>query len=61
MTSMIAAVQPVHVAIWIEAGTRELATPSIKQWPAAIRHLFDWLVAGQKDDKPAISRNLIIT
>ena len=43
----IAAVQPVHVATWIEAGTRELAAPSIKQRLAAIRHLFDWLVTGQ--------------
>src|SRR5271154_3245143 len=36
----IAAVQPVHVATWIEAGTRELAVPSIKQRLAGIRHLF---------------------
>jgi site-specific recombinase XerD len=43
----IAGVQPVHVATWIEAGTRELAAPSVKQRLAAIRHLFDWLVAGQ--------------
>jgi site-specific recombinase XerC len=43
----IAAVQPVHVATWIEAGTRELAAPSVKQRIAAIRHLFDWLVTGQ--------------
>ena len=43
----IAAVQPVHVATWIEAGTRELAAPSVKQRLAAIRHLFDWLVTGQ--------------
>jgi integrase len=43
----IAAVQPVHVATWIEAGTRELAAPSIKQRLAALRHLFDWLVNGQ--------------
>jgi site-specific recombinase XerC len=43
----IDAVQPVHVAIWIEAGTRELAAPSVKQRLAAIRHLFDWLVTGQ--------------
>jgi integrase len=35
------------VATWIEAGTRELAAPSVKQWLAAIRHLFDWLVTGQ--------------
>jgi site-specific recombinase XerC len=43
----IAAVQPVHVATWIEAGTCELAAPSVKQLLAAIRHLFDWLVTGQ--------------
>src|SRR5271166_5166843 len=43
----IAAVQPVHVATWIEAGTPELAAPSVKQRLAAIRHLFDWLVTGQ--------------
>jgi len=40
----IAAVQPVHVAAWIEARTRELAAPSVKQRLAALRHLFDWLV-----------------
>jgi site-specific recombinase XerC len=43
----IAAVQPVHVATWIEAGTRELAPPSVKQRLAAIRHLFDWLLTDQ--------------
>ena len=43
----IAAVQPVHVATWIEVGTRELAAPSVKQRLAAIRHLFDWLVIGE--------------
>jgi site-specific recombinase XerC len=43
----IAAVQPVHVATWIEVGTRELAAPSIKQRLAAPRHLFDWLINGQ--------------
>jgi site-specific recombinase XerD len=43
----IGAVQPVHVATWIEVGTRELAAPSVKQRLAAIRHLFDWLVTGQ--------------
>src|SRR5437588_6510120 len=43
----IAAVQPVHVATWIEAATRELAAPTVKQRIAAIRHLFDWLVTGQ--------------
>jgi site-specific recombinase XerC len=43
----IAAVQPVHVAAWIEAATRDLAAPSVKQRLAALRHLFDWLVNGQ--------------
>jgi site-specific recombinase XerD len=43
----IADVQPLHVSTWIEAATRELATPSVKQRLAAIRHLFDWLVTGQ--------------
>jgi integrase/recombinase XerC len=33
--SLIAAVQPVHVAAWIEASTRELAAPSVKQRLAA--------------------------
>jgi site-specific recombinase XerC len=37
----------VHVATWIEVGTRELAAPSVKQRLATIRHLFDWLVTGQ--------------
>jgi site-specific recombinase XerC len=43
----IAAVQPVHVAAWIEAATPELGVPSDKQRLAAIRCLFDWLVTGQ--------------
>jgi site-specific recombinase XerC len=43
----IAAVQPLHVATWIEAGTRGLAAPSVNQRLAAIRHLFDWLVTGR--------------
>src|SRR5260370_30298434 len=43
----IGAVQPVPVAIWIEAATRELAAPSVKQRLAAIRHLFDSLVTGR--------------
>src|SRR5262245_1146159 len=42
----IVAVQPVHVATWIEVSTRELASPSVKQRLAAVRHLFDWLVNG---------------
>ena len=45
--SSIAAVQPLHVAAWIELQTRQIAAPSVKQQLAAIRHLFDWLVTGQ--------------
>jgi site-specific recombinase XerD len=43
----LAAVQPLHVATWIEAQARTLAAPSVKQQLAAVRHLFDWLVTGQ--------------
>lgn len=43
----IAAVQPLHVAAWIEQQTRELSAPTVKQRLAALRHLFDWLVIGQ--------------
>ncbi|WP_156452155.1 site-specific integrase, partial [Novosphingobium sp. CCH12-A3] len=37
------AVQPLHVAAWVEALGRELAAPSVKQQLAGVRHLFDWL------------------
>lgn len=43
----IAAVQPLHVAAWIERQTATHAAPTVKQQLAAIRHLFDWLVTGQ--------------
>ena len=43
----IIAVQPVHVATWIEVSSLVLAAPSVKQRLAALRHLFDWLVNGQ--------------
>jgi len=43
----ITAVQPLHVAAWIELRTQEHAAPTVKQRLAAIRHLFDWLVTGQ--------------
>ena len=43
----VAAVQPLHVAAWIEQQTREHAAPTVKAQLAAIRHLFDWLVTGQ--------------
>ncbi|MBV9786148.1 MAG: tyrosine-type recombinase/integrase [Acidisphaera sp.] len=43
----LAAVQPLHVATWVELQGRALAAPSVKQHLAAVRHLFDWLVTGQ--------------
>ena len=43
----VAAVQPLHVAAWIELQVRERAAPTVKLRLAAIRHLFDWLVMGQ--------------
>lgn len=43
----IAAVKPLHVAMWVELQTHELAAPTVKQRLAAVRHLFDWLVTGQ--------------
>lgn len=43
----LAAVQPVHVAAYIEQMTATLSAPTVKQRLAAIRHLFDWLVTGQ--------------
>jgi site-specific recombinase XerC len=43
----ITAVQPLHVAVWIEQQTRVHAAPTAKLRLAALRHLFDWLVTGQ--------------
>jgi integrase/recombinase XerC len=43
----LAAVEPLHVATWIETLGREVAAPTVKQKLAALRHLFDWLVLGQ--------------
>jgi site-specific recombinase XerD len=43
----ITAVQPLHVAAWIEVQTQTHAAPTVKQRLAALRHLFDWLVTGQ--------------
>ncbi|TKB87770.1 MAG: integrase [Nitrospira sp.] len=41
------AIEPVHVATYIESLQGRLKAPSIKQHLAAIRMLFDWLVVGQ--------------
>jgi integrase/recombinase XerC len=43
----VAAVQPLHVAAWIEQQTRDYAVPTAKARLAALRHLFDRLVTGQ--------------
>ena len=47
LVTSITAVQPLHVAAWIEQQTREHAAPTAKLRLAALRHLFDWLVIGQ--------------
>lgn len=43
----LTAVQPLHVAGWIEGLTRSHTAPTAKQCLAAVRHLFDLLVVGQ--------------
>jgi len=43
----LAAIEPVHVAAYIEALQLRLSPPSVKQHLAALRVLFDWLVVGQ--------------
>jgi site-specific recombinase XerD len=43
----LAAVQPLHVAAWVELQTKDHAAPTVKLRLAALRHLFDWLVTGQ--------------
>src|SRR3984893_11686635 len=40
-------IEPVHVAAWVESLGCGFAPPSVKQWLAAVRMLFDWLVVGQ--------------
>jgi integrase/recombinase XerC len=43
----LTAVQPLHVAAWVEEQGRRASAPSVKQRLAAVRQLFDWLVTGQ--------------
>lgn len=45
--STLPAVQPLHVAAWVEHLGRSHAVPTVKLRLAAIRHLFDWMVTGQ--------------
>jgi site-specific recombinase XerD len=41
-------IMPMHVAMWIEQLSREgRSAPTVKQYLAAVRMLFDWLVVGQ--------------
>jgi site-specific recombinase XerD len=40
-------IEPVHVAAWVESLAHEFSPPTVKQWLAAVRMLFDWLVVGQ--------------
>ncbi|MGI4944566.1 MAG: tyrosine-type recombinase/integrase [Janthinobacterium lividum] len=42
----VVAVQPLHVAAWIELQACTKAAPTAKLRLAALRHLFDWLVTG---------------
>src|SRR5712691_2115033 len=42
----LAAIEPLHVAAYIEGLQRDYEKPSVKQHLAAIRMLFDWLVTG---------------
>jgi site-specific recombinase XerD len=41
------AVQPVHVAAYVEQLGHEMSPPTVKQHLACIRMMFDWLVTGQ--------------
>ena len=43
----LAAVQPLHVAGYVEELGRVRSAPTVKLRLAAVRHLFDWLVTGQ--------------
>ena len=43
----LAAIQPLHVAAWVEGLTHEHSAPTAKLRLAAVRRLFNWLVVGQ--------------
>lgn len=42
----LAAIEPIHVAAWVELRGRTHAPQTVKQQLAALRNLFDWLVTG---------------
>ncbi len=41
------AIQPIHVATWIEELGQTHSVPTVKLRLAALKHLFDWFVVGQ--------------
>ena len=43
----LTAIQPVHVAAYVESLQGRMAAPSVKLQLAALRMLFDWLIVGQ--------------
>lgn len=43
----LASVTPIHVAAYVEQLGRTHSKPTVKQYLAAVRMLFDWLVTGQ--------------
>lgn len=50
------AIEPIHVAAYVEVLQMRLGVPSVKVHLAAIRMLFDWLVVGQVvPSNPALS------
>ena len=50
----LAQVQPFHVAAFVKELQRQFSAPTVKQYLAALRMLFDWLVTGHVlDTNPA--------
>ena len=43
----ILALQPIHVAGWVQDSQRVRSRPTVKQHLAAVRMLFDWMILGQ--------------
>jgi hypothetical protein len=43
----LVAIEPLHVAAYVEGLGKDFEKPTVKQHLAAIRMLFDWLVTGQ--------------
>ncbi len=43
----LGAIEPVHVAAYVELLGKQRSAPTVKQHLAALRMLFDWLIVGQ--------------